>query len=240
MWARLKSLFFGKSPARQLFTSEDATSFIGDLFRAHGLECGVISGWIVPKTQEFIAQARVFVHDETSRFSNVQLDFDVRTTDHAEILESCGGFGKTRPLAIADAMQNMANGSFHVLYSALTQQPCSHCEIEKWTIDGIPRTVYVGPMVTRSNQPTSVRFPTEWFASLKTQIESRALDQKIHWIRLYHMQMEKGESISECLIDNQPDEALQSTLHKCDWPTPQGFYSVRVFLMIAKSLGSSH
>jgi len=57
----------------------------------------------------------------------------------------------------------------------------------------------------------------------------------MHWIRLYHLELEGGEPTNECLLDNQSHHALESTLRGWDWPAvKQGFYSVRVFLMIAK------
>lgn len=234
MWKFLKSLFAFEKVMR-LATSEDATLVFYELFRAHGLSCEIKNGWIVANAGLFFAQARVFVHSETSAFSNIQLDLDVRTPDGVAILESCGGLGETRHSAIADAINNMSNGSFHVIFSALTQKTCSHCEVEHWTVNGTQRTVYVGPMVTRSNQPADFAFPIGWFAEMKKAIETHSLDQNMHWIRLYHMEFENGAPVNECLVDNQTDPILQSTLGDCDWTATNGFYSVRIFLIIAKA-----
>jgi hypothetical protein len=122
----------------------------------------------------------------------IQLDVEVRTKGGHRILESCGGFGGSMHEAIGDAIMNFCNGSFHVLYSALTGRPCSHCEIETWEIGGVRRRVYISPMVCRGAGSAEEIPQADWFPVMRRSIQESRLSPGLHWIRLYHFDCPTG------------------------------------------------
>jgi hypothetical protein len=220
-----------------LASSEDATAVVLALFRGHGLHCELRDGWIVAaEAGGFAAQARIFIHSQTATFCSVQLDVEVRTTAGHRILESCGGFGRSRHEAIGDAIRGFCDGSFHVLVTALTGRSCSHCEVETWAIGGVPRRVIIGPMVCRGTGPDGEVTQTEWFHAIRRGIQESSLPPGLHWIRLYHFERPPAGTINEVLLDNETWAEREAELGACEWPPPAGgFYSVRVFLMIMDS-----
>jgi hypothetical protein len=215
-------------------TSDDATAVFLDLFRAHGLTCQLRDGWIIADSGCLMAQARVFTHSQMPTLCSVQLDLDVRIPSDRSMVESCGGFGKTLHAAIADAIQNLANGSFHVIYSALTGQPCSHCEVEIWEIGGKPRRILVGPLVSRGQGQVAgpETPPRAWFPVVAEHIKNSQLDPGLHWIRLYHFECPKADTENEALLDNQGWIDLRSKLASYAWPHTEGYYSVRMFMIV--------
>jgi hypothetical protein len=220
-----------------LASSEDATAVVLALFRGHGLHCELKDGWIVAvEAGGFAAQPRIFVQSQTASFCVVQLDVEVRTTAGHRILESCGGFGRSRHEAIGDAIRGFCDGSFHVLVTALTGRSCSHCEVETWEIGGVPRRVFIGPEVCRGTGPDGEVPQTDWFLAMRRSIQESSLSSGFHWVRLYHFECPTAETVNEVLLDNETWAELEAELGTCEWPPPAGgFYSVRVFLMIMDS-----
>ncbi len=223
----------------QLASSEDVTGVFLELFRGHGLPCTMKNGWITAESGCLTARAWVATMFTNPTFLSIQLNLEV-VTDHGErILESCGGFGKSRSQAIGDALDNFCNGSFHPIYSALTGQPCAHCEVEHWQIDGRSRWVFLGPMVIRGYLPPDEPSARTWFSVMEQHIKASSLVGGLHWIRLYHMEAPTAETVSEVLLDNEMSPVLQADLASCPWPVTDRFYSVRVFLMVTDATESS-
>jgi Family of unknown function (DUF6348) len=187
------------------------------------------------------AQARIGLHSSTPTGNSVQLDLEVRTQTGHRILESCGGFGKTFRDAVGDAIKNFSDGSFHVIYSATTGHSCSHCEEETWEIGGNARRVLISPMVYRGFggfRPGGPA-PIEWFRVMGRHIKECGLTAGLHWIRLYHFESPTAQdTVSEVLLNNEVRPDLQKVLATYDWPhSGNGFYSVRIFMMILEMAG---
>jgi hypothetical protein len=229
----IRGLFRRFRRPKPLATSEDVTAFFLELFRAHGLPCSITGGWIVADSACLAAQARVVLHSSAPTWNSIQLDLEVRTPSGHRILESCGGFGKTLHEAIADAVKNICDGSFHVIYSAMTGQVCSHSEVENWEINEVSRRVFISPMVCRGLGSSAMPL-TEWFRVMERHIKEGQLPAGLHWIRLYHFESKTAlQTVSEVLLDNEEWPDLQKALAACDWPPAlSGFYSVRIFLMV--------
>jgi hypothetical protein len=226
----LRKLFGRSQPPKPPETSEEVTRVFLELFRAHGLEASLADGWIVAESVGLAAQARVFSRALRHEVFSAQLDFDVRATALAgrNILESCGGFGISVGLAVGDAIRNLCEGSFHVIFSALTGQACSHCEVEDWVVDGRPRKLFIGPIVGRG--PETPR--ADWFAAMELAIGGTAMPPGFHWLRLYHAEIPGGEPTSEALLDNEHCPTLQMALGSLEWPRSENFASVRLFMII--------
>ncbi len=229
----LKTLLKHFRRPKTLATSEDTTEVFLWMFQAHGLACSLREGWVVAESGDFGAQARVFVHPAGSAMCSIQLDVEVRTATGHRIIESCGGFGSSLHAAIGDAIKSFCDGSFHVIYSALTGEPCSHCEIEDWKIGGIPRRVYISPMVCRGQGSPGENPGTAWFDQMEQHIKRSSLPAGLHWIRLYHLECPTAKTTNEVLLDNKPWTDLQTQLGSYAWPPPvNSYYSVRMFLVI--------
>lgn len=232
MLAKLKRLFIKPNLPRQLATSEDATVAVGELFRVHGLPVDLKDGWVVARSGVLRAQARVFVRPTQQTHHQVQLDVQVVGPNGVDILESVAGFGSTLHAAILEGISSFAQASFHVIFSALTGKPCSHCDIEEWLIGGVPRTVFLGMITSRAEKGDNGPERMGWFQVVEAAIKNLQLSTGTHWIRFYHAELPKGESVNEAMLDNVSHSVLQSALASFAWPKTESFYSDRLFLII--------
>lgn len=214
-----------------IIDAESATEAFLVAFQGHGWRCALRGGKIVPEVENFVAQAQLTSRQEVNGTYSVQLDLVIHLREGPTIIESCGGFGKTLDLAGLDAFQNFSTGSFHELFAALTGLPCSHVEIETWEIAGKERQVYLGAITGRSNIKGWLPF-TEWFHHIEPEIRKLDLSPDLHWLRLYHGQVGEKTFSDEALLDNHPSSHLQACLEAFPWPKADGFYSVRIFMVI--------
>jgi hypothetical protein len=232
MLAKLKRLFIKPKLPRRLATSEDATVAIAELFSAHGLPVDLKDGWVVARSGVLRAQARIFERPKHSGYHQLQLDVQVVAPNGIDILESVAGFGPTLHAAILEGISSFAQASFHVIFSALTGKPCSHCDTEEWLIGGIPRTVFLGMITSRAEKSDKGPDRMGWFQVVETAIKNLQLSSGTHWIRFYHAELPESESVNEALLDNVSHSGLQSALASFVWPKTERFYSDRLFLII--------
>lgn len=232
MLNKLRRLLSWKEQPRQLATAEDATAFLAELFTEHGLPVAIRDGWLWSNSCRFKGQARIFMKHGSPPQGAIQLDVDITTADGRTILESVAGIGATMHEAILNGLRAYAEGSFHVIFSALTGRHCSHCDIETWSIGGVTRRVFLGPITTRGVRNRENPKPNDWFPAAEAQIKALPLDQKLHWIRFYHAEIENRDPINEVLLDNEPS-SLRDVFEKHTWPKSQGFYSVQLFIIVA-------
>lgn len=223
-----------KSQTMPLDTSDDVTAFFGELFKGHGMAVTMRDGWVIADNGCLIAQARFLLHNPTPGQFSVQLDFEVRSPRNPAILESCAGWGNSPREAIVTAIKRMSEGSFHVIFCALSGLHCSHCEIEEWVIAGKKRRVYLGPL-SLMQAPKSVEMgaaTTEIFPLFQRELEALPLSGGLHFIRFFHAESAPDATSTEVLVDGEPHIAIQDTLAKYAWTPTTGYYSLRLFLII--------
>jgi hypothetical protein len=218
MLAKLKRLFIKPKRPRQLATSEDATADVAELFSAHGLPVDLEKGWVVARSGALRAQARIFVSPNNSDHHQIQLDVQVVGQNGVDILESVVGLGPTPHDAIRESVYSFAQASFHVIFSALTGKPCSHCDVEDWLIGGVPKTVFLGMVTGRADTNDNRSERMGWFHVVEAAIKNLQLPAGTHWIRFYHAELPRGGSVNEALLDNVPHDGLQSALASFAWP----------------------
>lgn len=233
MLNKLKALFSSPPPKpRTLATSEDATAMFADLFRGHGLPVELRDGWIVAQSGCLLAQARVHLGAQRPAQSLIQLDLEVVARDGSKILESALGIGENLHEAIRNGVQALAEGSFHVIFAALTGQSCSHCDQEEWTVAGLAKTAYIGPVTGRGGEGAGQPPSIEWYGPLEAKIRTLPLGPGLHWFRFYHAEPPGSAPISEALANNLPHPELEALLAAYAWPKTGRFYSIRLFIIL--------
>ncbi|MGE6762330.1 DUF6348 family protein [Corallococcus interemptor] len=147
------------------------------------------------------------------------------------VVESVGGFGKTKEEASNDALMNFVRASLHVLLSAFVRPPDEHVTVETWQVGGIDRKVILGDIVSRGDDG-GARHEEPWIKAFENALRSLPLTSGTHWVRVYYAQRD-GERISlEVRLDNEPWQALTDLLETASWPTAPGFLSRRLFLVL--------
>jgi len=129
--------------------------------------------------------------------------------------------------------------SFHVLLAAFfSDAKNEEVTREQWVVGGEPRQVLLSNLVMRGKYPASLDDVPDLIKAAELHLKGRQLPVGTHWMRLYFARA--GETItSEALLDNEPDEALQSTIAAMPWATTTEFYSARYFLILQDGLDVS-
>jgi len=205
-------------------------SFLIDMYRAHGTEAFRKDNWVIVGNGTVITRATCLNLQQHPGNIVVQVDIVTLCDVGKHIIESFAGVGADEKLAIQDACKGFQDSSFHALFSALLGSPCSHCEVESWTIDGIRRRVTMGRLRMRGHFPLD-----DWsahFAAMQKQLEAHNLSSGLHWVRIFYCYVPASAPTIEVLIDNNPQEDLQTAFGGLPWPQTEEFYSVRLFMII--------
>ena len=200
------------------------------LFEAHGIPCRLDRDWIVPDSARFVARAIVEERAMRPGQHTARLDLEVGLATGQVLREACAGVGATAADAVADAIRNCVEGTFHVLCGAIEGVESSHCTVEEWTIGGRQRRVFLGPLVCRGGDDFLKGFDP--LGPMIRGVEALELDAGPHWLRLYHAEVAGRPPTDEALLDNEDCPGLRVALAGLAWPPSTGFTSARWFLMI--------
>ncbi|MFL5242164.1 MAG: DUF6348 family protein [Gemmataceae bacterium] len=203
-----------------------------ELFQAHGVDCAPQGEWIVFSKNGMKANASIVREMPQATGMSVQLDVLFEVAPDRTIIESFAGVGQTREQAIADALNNFAMNSFHVLLAAFLKPNEEQVSEEEWTIAGRPRQVTIGDVGIRGKPPVQGEQLVGWFKPFEEKLKSKPLGPGTHWVRLYYAQMQGKAIACEVLLDNDAWEEMQAEMAAFDWPSGKDFYSVRVFLVV--------
>jgi len=199
---------------------------LSELLRRHGLDCAREKEWIVPNGQ--LPAIRAKWHP---RVTTGQLDVQVLLEKGRIIEESFIGIGTGAP-GLADALKNFMINSLHVLLSSLwdikdDQQVLS----EKWQVGGRQFAAYIGNFGRRASRGMRVEVPKDLFETIENRIRHEHLSGDVHWFRAFFCNT-AGEHTYEALKDNVPWEAGLAGLKTIAWPQFDGYYSVRIFIVL--------
>ncbi len=212
----------------------DPTEVLADLLRTHHVEVGRDDrdpAWLtLPRGVR--ASAAVYDRGRHGDLQAVQLDVLFEPWTGCVMNESCAGFGTDRESTLASAWQNFAAGSFHVLLATLLYHDTEEVDRTMWDIDGIPRAVTLGGVVSRGARPDD----DGWLHAFEAAVRTAILPEGLHWIRLFYAQVEGEEVACEVLLDNVPWEEVQEPMAAFAWPASDDYYSVRLFLVVQGGL----
>jgi hypothetical protein len=206
---------------------------IYQLFKAHAIDCRQKGNWIeFPNPSGRASGAILEKSSAKTDLHSVQLDFQMELDSGQNLIESVTGIGESREKAIDDAVQSFALNSFQVILAAFFAQPGDQVRIKNWSIGGIERRVFLGPIGLGGNAPDPSSTPVDWFTQVEEKLKSINIDGGTHWISVYYEQIDNHLSKMEVLLDNDVWEAMQKDLATVHWPKGNEFLSLRVFVVI--------
>ena len=210
-------------------TPLEITSYLRQLFEAHEIECITEHDWAVPRSELPALRALWYPGESSGR-----LEVRVLLQDNRIIDESFAGVG-TGDKAVHDALTNFTVNSFHVLLASLwgLNDP-DQVVTENWTIGEKRFSAFIGNFGTRGSVGVTPQVPDGLFASIASAIKSEILGEDIHWFRLFFGNI-AGAFTFEALRDNEPWEAGVRCLENIPWLAVNGYYSVRLFVVLRAS-----
>lgn len=207
----------------------ETTTFIAKLFEQHGLDHVVYNEWVILNGQ-FPGVRATWFPGETSGILSVET-----LVREGLIIEECfAGIGQGES-GIKDGLINFTTNSFHVLLAALFgKNDPEQVTTENWNINGKSYTAYIGNFGTRASEGVTAHIPDGLFDAIETTIRREPLTNDIHWFRLFFCNLANQFSF-EALKDNEIWESGLECLEASDWRRDDGYYSVRLFLVLCAS-----
>ena len=207
----------------------DLKEYISELLQSHDVPFHTENEWVVPYG-ELPAIRSTWFQKETSGVFEVEV-----LLDGERIINECfSGLGVGKE-GILNGLENFCVNSFHVLLAAFWKKHDSEqVEIENWLINGINYKAYIGNLGTRATKGVEASIPKNLFESLEKSIKNEALESEISWFRVFFGSV-SGEFTFEALKENEVWENGISMLHAQPWEKPEGYYSVRNFIVLRKA-----
>jgi hypothetical protein len=207
-------------------TSTIAQAYISELFGRHGIACDVRDEWILPRSGLPALRAAWYPGSTSGR-----LDVEVLVREGVLIQESFAGIGEGNT-GLMDGLGNFTLNSFHVMLAALWgQNDPEQVTTEAWSIAGRKFLAYIGNVGTRSSSAVTPHIPTELMSELEKAIRAESLQCGTHWFRVYAGHLNANSTL-EALMDNAEWPAGLSALKGLPWEKIEGFYSVRLFVIL--------
>ncbi len=208
----------------------ETTGFIAQLFRDHGLECVIDNDWIFPNGQLPGVRVTWF----PGQLSGV-LRVEVFVREGILIDECFAGMAEGES-GLKDGLFNFTINSFHVLLAALFgKNDPEQITTENWHINEKSYIAYIGNFGTRATEGVKAHVPEGLFQAIETTIKREPLTNDIHWFRLFFCNL-ANEFTFEALKDNEVWEAGTQCLEGIDWRRDNGYYSVRLFVVLCASV----
>lgn len=204
---------------------------LSDLFSAHEVPFDIYKNeWIVPLSKLPSIRATWYPREDTGL-----LEIDVLLEDQRIINESFAGIGLGYE-GIKDALENFCINSFHVFLAAFWGlNDLDQVLTEEWNFQGKIYTVYIGNFGTRSSTGVKPAIPTGLFEAIENAIKNEPLESNLSWFRCFFCNLKEDQTF-EALKDNEVWELGLSTLRSLQWMETNGYYSVRIFLIVRESL----
>ncbi|KAF7786943.1 hypothetical protein PRUB_a3766 [Pseudoalteromonas rubra] len=207
----------------------DLKEYISELLQAHDVPFHTENEWVIPYG-ELPAIRATWYQRETSGVFEV----DVLLEGGRIINECFSGFGIGKE-GILNGLENFCVNSLHVFLSAFWKKhDPEQVEIENWQINGDNYTAFIGNFGTKATTGVDVSMPQGLFESIESTIKSEVLGSDICWFRVFIGSV-SGNLTFEALKENEVWENGASMLKTLHWEKPEGYYSVRNFIVLVKS-----
>lgn len=207
-------------------STDPPVNHLARLFEAHGLPFEINEDWVVPHSR-LPAMRAIWIPGQRGG----QLDIQVAIDEGVTIIESFAGRGDGEA-ALRDAFQSFIVNSFHVLLAGLwDRNDPEQVTTEDWPVNGRTYRAFIGNFGTRSTEASVPPLPAQLFARLETAVRRELLSDERHWFRIF-VGNAAGSCTFEALKDNEHWPAGVGVLEHCVWPKTQGYYSVRLFVLL--------
>jgi len=205
-----------------------------ELFRAHGVVATRQGEGVAFPETGMKASASLIQEIKRPAILSVELEVRFEFVPGRTIIEAFAGIGATREAATAEAFQNFAANSFHVLLAAFLRAKDADDEQvaqQEWVIDGTKRRVTASSLGLRGKPPVPGAQLAAWHEELLRRLGQEPFGPQTHWVRAYYAQAQGQTLACEVLLDNKAWDEMGAEVSALGWPS-EDFYSLRAFLVI--------
>ena len=207
---------------------ENANPLLQQVLEQHGLTCSEQDTWLHTGEHQPPIRATWYPYPQ-----NGVLDIEVFLGDGVKIVESFAGLG-TGAAAMQDGMLNFCHNDLHVFLAAfygLTDP--TQVLVEDWPLHGKTYQTFIGNFGRRGNIQPPPAMPDDVFMHFEAAIAAEADLGRYAWFRFF-VASHSGHMTFEALKNNDEWAAGLAALHKVTWPQPEGYYSMRGFVLLCQ------
>jgi hypothetical protein len=205
--------------------------FLHDALHAHDVEASREGDVLRLAGTDMRLSAAIVSERTFPTHATVQLDVRFEIGPGRTIVESCAGVGGDVAEAVENAQRSFAANALHVLLAAFAGVARDQVSEERWESGGRSFRAILGN-VTGRGQPPAGGSPTGWLPLVAAAVRERPLPARTHWLRVYCARNAGADNVTEALLDGEEWPELAARLAAFPWPPTDGFYSVRVFLVL--------
>jgi len=202
------------------------------LMSGHGINTRTFEDWLMAGEEMPALRGTYNVAKRQNTFVTTQLDIELRLSADRSIYEHYAGWGDDERQAVGQGLFKFCCGTFHVFLSAYwNRHEPDQVEIERWTIDGMPWDAYVGNTIYNMSENQKAGTPDNYLPSVRAAVAALTLTPEDHWFSFYGANL-KGDLTVDAYFDNQNWLELNQTFAALEWPSAEGFYSARNFILL--------
>jgi hypothetical protein len=215
-----------------------------EILTEHGIESTSDNEFIYVNLSSRIKFKARAIYQKINNLISSQLDVMVVTDTGECIIESFGDWGKDLNTVINKNLLNFSMSSLHPILTAFGTtdiQTVQQVTIEEWEINGYNYTAYIGNLVPKTNSSNpNLKPPAEFFEAIVDGINSRAVNNEIHWFRGYYLQSAGEIKASEFLMDNVDITNNYPIFSSIPVIPDVEIYSCRNFIILKRISNSEH
>ncbi|WP_443749761.1 DUF6348 family protein [Asticcacaulis solisilvae] len=202
------------------------------MLTSHGIDARIENDWTLVNNDFPLLGATRYLNKVTETSAMVQIDFALRLEDGRSIVESYAGWGEDIRHAEGQGLFKFCVGAMHVFLSTFwNHHEPDQVDIKRWSTADRRWDAYISSLINNTGEGQKAGRPADYMDRLQDAVSGLALSDCDHWISVY-VAMLKNEMTVEIRLDNEISEDLTETVRAMDWPTAEGFYSQRQFILL--------
>ncbi len=213
---------------------------IKEMLTRHGLkDVSQHEGWVLVGNTLPALRGDYLVHSQRDDSCSVRVDFKLAVREGRHIIECYGDFGSDIRQAIGKNLYKFCVGALHVFLSAYwDHHEPDQVDKETWRANGHVWDTYLSSMINYVSEGQKAGFPKDYMARLEQAICSLPLSEEEHWVSVFFFNL-KNEWTIEVKLDNDIHDGLIQSVRAMDWPSADGMYTQRQFILLKKTVAST-
>lgn len=163
-----------------------------------------------------------------------EVEFRIVLPDGREIVEFVAGMGATEDDdGTSMAMINFCMSTFHTVYSCFINLDDPHMDHEDVTIDGNEFILTSGGIIAFGSEEELPQFSDVSKHIQESLLTSGVqLSSQPHWLKIVYGQHQGRQILASVTLDNEEQKSLTDQISGMPWPSTDGFYMAKEFIVL--------
>jgi hypothetical protein len=209
---------------------------IQEMLTSHGVkDIRNENGWVLADGELPALRADYWINSQTEERCTVNVDFTLAVRSGRRIIECYADFGSDLCQATGKNLYKFCAGALHVFLSAYwDHHEPDQVDKETWHANDRQWDAYLSSMINYVTEEQKAGFPKDYMARLEQAICDLPLSEPEHWISMFFCNL-KNDWTVEVRLDNDIHEGLTQVVREMDWPSADGMYTQRQFILLRQT-----